>query len=150
MSKIWLLLFLLMMPLMSDIDDLIESMQSVSDEERFELMNQFKEEVIQLQEEERMEAMMKVISITDSSHAHEVLEEAQSENIEAHHEAEGVEVETEEAKGSEVDDVNDNIDHAIETSDIAGVQENVSSAIESSGVSNEVDEIETGEVQEND
>ena len=150
MSKIWLVVLLLIMPLFSDIDDLIESMQSVSDEERFELMNQFKEEVIQLQEEERMEAMRKVISITQSSHAHEVLQEAQSENLEAHHEAEGVEVETEEAKGSEVDDVNDNIDHAIETSDIAGVQESVNSEVESGGVNNEIDEIETDEVEEND
>ncbi len=137
-----------MLPLMSDIDDLIESMQSVSDEERFELMNQFKEEVIQLQEEERTEAMMKVISITQSSHAHEVLEEAQSENLEVQHEVEGVEVEIKDTKGSEVDDVNDNIDHAIETSDIAGVQDRVNSQ-ESSGVTNEIDEIETDEVQEN-
>ena len=143
-------MLLLIMPLFSDIDDLIESMQSVSDEERFELMNQFKEEVIQLQEEERMEAMMKVISITQSSHAHEVLEEAQSENLEAQHENEGLEVEADEAKGSEVDDVNENIDHAIETSDIAGVQESVNSEVESGGVSNEIDEIETDEVEEND
>ena len=134
MSKIWLLL-LLIMPLMSDIDELIESMQSVSDEERFELMNQFKEEVIQLQEEERMEAMMKVISITDSSHADAILEEAQSENIEVDN--------IEKAKESGVDDVNENIDHAIETSDIVGVQESM-------GENNEIDEIETDEVEDND
>ena len=118
MSKIWLLI-LLLMPLMSDIDDLIESMQSVSDNERFRLMNQFKEEVIQLQEKERMEAMKKVISITQSSQADKVLEEA---------------------KDSEVDDSNESIDHAIETSDIAGVQESMG----------ENNEIETDEVDEHD
>ncbi len=117
---------------MSDIDELIESMQSVSDEERFRLMNQFKEEVIQLQEEERMEAMMKVISITDSSHAYEVLKEAESENLEAH---QGFDVEE---KG---DNLSDNIDHAIETSDMAGVQENQREI-------NEIEEIETDEMED--
>ena len=114
---------------MSDIDELIESMQSVSDKERFELMNQFKEEVIQLQEEERMKAMMKVISITDSNHTHEVLKEAESENLEAHHELDIEE---------QGDNLNDNIDHAIETSDMAGVQENQREI-------NEIEEIETDE-----
>ncbi len=125
-------MLLFIMPLMSDIDELIESMQSVSDEERFELMNQFKAEVIQLQEEERMKAMMKVISITDSSYAHEVLKEVKSENLEVHH-----------AKESDVDDVNENIDQAIEASDIAGVQE----SNEINEV-NDIDEIERDEVED--
>ena len=120
---------------MSDIDDLIESMQSVSDEERFRLMNQFKEEVIQLQEEERMEAMMKVISITDSSHAHEVLQEAESDNLEAHH--------SEDAQESDIDEVNENIDHAIETSNVVGMQE----SMEENSV---IDEIEIDKVEDED
>ncbi len=108
MSKIWFIMLLFIMPLMSDIDELIESMQSASDEERFELMNQFKEEVIQLQEEERMKAMMKVISITDSNHTHEVLEEA---------------------KDSSTKKI-DNIDEVIETHDIVSLQEHIGSEIE--------------------
>ena len=113
---------------MSDIDKLIESMQSVSDEERFKLMNQFKEEVIQLQEEERMKAMMKVISITDSNHTHEVLEEA---------------------KDSLTKEI-DNIDHAIETHDIVSVQEHIGSEIESSDDAHELNEIELDEVEDDD
>ncbi len=122
MSKIWFLLLLIIIPLMSDIDELIESMQLVSDEERFKLMNQFKEEVIQMQEKERIEAMMKVISITDSNHSHKILKEAN--------------------KRHEVDDINDNIDYVIETSDMTNI-ENISN-------SNEVDEIETDEVEDDD
>ena len=98
-------MLLLIMPLLSDIDELIESMQSVSDEERFELMNQFKAEVIQLQEKERMEAMMKIISITDSNHSNEVLKETSHKKI-------------------------DNIDHVIETHDRVSVQEHVGSEID--------------------
>ena len=61
--------------LYADIDTLIESMQNVSDEKRFELMNRFKKEVIKLQEEERMEAMLKLISITESNNSKAVMEE---------------------------------------------------------------------------
>ncbi len=69
---------LLLTFLHADIDSLIESMQNVSPEKRFEIMNRFKEEVIELQEEERMEAMLKLISITESSNTKEVLEELKS------------------------------------------------------------------------
>ena len=73
------LIFVLLLTLLdADIDDLIESMQNVSPEKRFEIMNRFKEEVIQLQEEERMDAMLKLISITESSNAKEVLKELES------------------------------------------------------------------------
>ena len=132
MSKIWLGVLLFMMPLMSDIDELIESMQSVSDEERFELMNQFKAEVIQLQEKERMEAMMKVISITESTHGDKVLQDA---------------------KDSSTKKI-DNIDHAIETHDRVSVQEHIGSEIENSSNDvhelNEIDEIESDEVEDDD
>ncbi len=109
MSKIWLLLFLLIAPLMSDIDELIESMQSVSDKERFKLMNQFKEEVINLQEEERMEAMKKVISITKSSHSDKVLDEVKR--------AEVKEKKTKEEKNSSTKEIED-IDHDIESAEV--------------------------------
>ena len=132
MSKIWLGVLLFMMPLMSDIDELIESMQSVSDEERFELMNQFKAEVIQLQEKERMEAMMKVISITESTHGDKVLQDA---------------------KDSSTKKI-DNIDHVIETHDRVSVQEHIGSEIENSSNDvhelNEIDEIEPDEVEDDD
>lgn len=74
-----LLIFVLLLTFLNaDIDNLIESMQNVSPEKRFEIMNRFKEEVIQLQEEERMDAMLKLISITESSNAKEVLKELES------------------------------------------------------------------------
>ena len=122
MSKIWLLLFLLIAPLMSDIDELIESMQSVSDKERFKLMNQFKEEVINLQEEERMEAMKKVISITKSSHSDKVLEEVKRTGVK--------EKETKEKKNSSTKEIED-IDHVIESAEVS-------------------DEIETDKVEDED
>ena len=79
------LIFFVVHLLHADIDSLIESMQNVSDEKRFELMNHFKEEVIKLQEEERMEAMLKLISITESNNSKAVLkeiEENEQESIE--------------------------------------------------------------------
>jgi len=96
-------------PLFPDIDDLIESMQSVSDEERFKMMNRFKQEVIKLQEEERLEAMLKLISITQSSNAQEVLEEIKTQNIK-----ESSSSELEEHKG---------IEHTVEIDDVIDVQE---------------------------
>ncbi len=119
MLKIWLIMLLLMIPLMGDIDELIESMQLVSDEERFKLMNQFKAEVIKLQEKERMEAMMKVILITDSNHTQEVLEEA---------------------KDSLTKKEIENIDHAIETHDIVSIQGYIEEEVESNEVEDEDDD----------
>ena len=63
------------MPLFSSIDEQIEAMQHASDAERFEMMNQFKKELVKLQEEERIHAMKKLISITESNNSHEVMEE---------------------------------------------------------------------------
>lgn len=75
MKKVFLLVLLLYTPLFSSIDEQIEAMQNASDEERFEMMNHFKKEVIKLQEEERIEAMKKLISITESNNSEEVMEE---------------------------------------------------------------------------
>ena len=119
------------MPLFADIDTLIESMQSVSDEERFKLMNEFKQEVIQLQEEERMEAMLKLISITQSDNAHEVLEELKSENI-----------------SQETEDVHHEVaSHSEEES----VEEQVDSSVGDADVHNDVEiEVEENEAEDND
>jgi len=104
-----MIFLLLSSPLFSDIDDLIESMQTVSDEERFEIMNRFKQEVIKLQEEERMEAMLKLISITQSSNAEAVLEEIKTQNIEK-------------SSSSEMEE-HEGLEHAVETEDIVDVHE---------------------------
>jgi hypothetical protein len=74
-KKIFLLILLLYTPLFSSIDEQIEAMQHASDAERFEMMNQFKKELVKLQEEERIHAMKKLISITESNNSHEVMEE---------------------------------------------------------------------------
>ena len=120
-----------LMPLFADIDTLIESMQSVSDEERFKLMNEFKQEVIQLQEEERMEAMLKLISITQSDNAHEVLEELKNENI-----------------SQETEDVHHEVaSHSEEES----VEEQVNSSVGDADVHNDVEiEVEENEAEDND
>jgi len=74
-QKIVLLILLLYIPLFASIDEQIEAMQNASDEERFEMMNRFKKELIALQEEERIDAMKKLISVTESNNSQEVLEE---------------------------------------------------------------------------
>ena len=109
-----MILLLFSSPLFSDIDDLIESMQTVSDEERFEIMNRFKKEVIKLQEEERMEAMLKLISITQSNNAEAVLEEIKTQDSN-----ESSSFETEEHEGLE----HENLEHAVETDDVVDVHE---------------------------
>ena len=114
MKQLILILLLFSSPLFSDIDDLIESMQTVSDEERFEIMNRFKKEVIKLQEEERMEAMLKLISITESSNAEAVLEEIKTQDSN-----ESSSFETEEHEGLE----HENLEHAVETNDVVDVHE---------------------------
>jgi len=131
----FLLLCCFLMPLFADIDTLIESMQSVSDEERFKLMNEFKQEVIQLQEEERMEAMLKLISITQSDNAHEVLEELKSENIPQETEDSRHEV----ASHSEEENVQES------------VEEQVDSSVGDADVHNDVEiEVEENEAEDND
>jgi len=68
-------LILISLPLFSDIDDQIEAIENASESERFAMMNSFKKELIQLQEEERIDAMKKLISITESNNSKEVMEE---------------------------------------------------------------------------
>lgn len=127
--KQFVFLFLLFSSLLfSDIDELIESMQTVSDEERFKIMNHFKQEVIKLQEEERMEAMLKLISITQSNNAKEVLEELR--------------------KGSRDNNSSDEIEEhegledAVETGEVIQVHEGLEYEIEQHEVENEIEENE--------
>jgi hypothetical protein len=123
------------MPLFSDIDSLIESMQSVSDEERFKLMNEFKQEVIQLQEEERMEAMLKLISITQSDNAHEVLEELKSENI------------SQETEDAHLEAASHSEEEIVQES----VEEQIDSSVGNADVHNDVEiEVEENEVENDD
>jgi len=53
----------------NNIDKQIEAIQKASVEERFKLMNAFKKEIVQMQEKERIQAISKLRSITQSKHA---------------------------------------------------------------------------------
>jgi len=62
-------------PLFATIDAQIEAIQKAPIEERFKLMNAFKKEIVQMQEQERIKAIMKLKSITTGKHAHRALKE---------------------------------------------------------------------------
>jgi len=61
--------------LYANIDAQIEAIQKAPIEERFKLMNAFKKEVVQMQEEERISAIGKLKSITRSKHSERALKE---------------------------------------------------------------------------
>jgi hypothetical protein len=69
------LLLFLIIPLYANIDARIEAIQNASVEERFKLMNAFKKEVVHMQEEERIDAITKLKSITRSQHSNRALSE---------------------------------------------------------------------------
>lgn len=66
---------LLIVPLYANIDARIEAIQNASVEERFKLMNAFKKEVVHMKEEERIDAITKLKSITRSQHSNRALNE---------------------------------------------------------------------------
>ncbi|MEA2049051.1 MAG: hypothetical protein U9O64_11480 [Campylobacterota bacterium] len=70
-----LLLWFLTLSLCANIDAQIEAIQKAPIGERFKLMNAFKKEVIQMQEEERISAIHKLKSITRSQHSNRALKE---------------------------------------------------------------------------
>lgn len=74
MQRLLLLLFLIV-PLYANIDARIEAIQNASVEERFKLMNAFKKEVVHMKEEERIDAITKLKSITQSQHSNRALSE---------------------------------------------------------------------------
>lgn len=59
----------------ANIDSKIEAIQEAPVEERFRLMNAFKKEIIQMQEQERIEALTKLKNITKSKHADNAIKE---------------------------------------------------------------------------
>ncbi len=67
----------LIVPLYANIDARIEAIQNASVEERFKLMNAFKKEVVHMQEQERIDAITKLKSITRSQHSDRALKELQ-------------------------------------------------------------------------
>ena len=69
------MLLFLIVPLYASIDARIEAIQNAPVEERFMLMNAFKKEVIHMQEEERIDAITKLKSITRSQHSNRALNE---------------------------------------------------------------------------
>ncbi len=69
------MLLFLAVPLFANIDARIDAIQNASVEERFKLMNAFKKEVIHMKEEERIDAIRKLKSITRSQHSERALKE---------------------------------------------------------------------------
>lgn len=65
----------MIVPLYANIDARIDAIQNASVEERFKLMNAFKKEVVHMQEEERIDAITKLKSITRSQHSNRALSE---------------------------------------------------------------------------
>ncbi|MBT8344151.1 MAG: hypothetical protein KJO45_05485 [Sulfurovum sp.] len=67
----------LIVPLYANIDARIDAIQNASVEERFMLMNAFKKEIVHMQEEERIDAISKLQSITRSQHSDRAIRELQ-------------------------------------------------------------------------
>ncbi|MDM5271982.1 hypothetical protein PGH07_07310 [Sulfurovum sp. zt1-1] len=59
----------------ANIDDKIEAIQKAPLHERFKLMNAFKKEILHMRDQERMTAISKLKSITNSQHSHQVIKE---------------------------------------------------------------------------
>jgi len=74
----FLLTFSLCMPLFANMDARIKAIQNAPIEERFKLMNAFKKEIILMQEQERIEAITKLKSITQSKYSTHALKELKS------------------------------------------------------------------------
>ena len=68
---------LLIVPLYANIDARIEAIQNAPVEERFILMNAFKKEVVHMQDEERINAITKLRTITQSKHSDRAIKELQ-------------------------------------------------------------------------
>jgi hypothetical protein len=71
------LLLLSIIPLCANIDARIEAIQNAPVEERYILMNAFKKEVVHMQETERIDAITKLRSITQSRHSDRAIKELQ-------------------------------------------------------------------------
>ena len=69
------MLLLSSIPLYANIDVHIDAIQNAPVEERFMLMNAFKKEVLHMQETERLEAITKLKSITQSRHSDRAIKE---------------------------------------------------------------------------
>ena len=78
MIRITLILVLFLLPLWGNIDAQIEAIQRAPVTERFKLMNAFKKEIVQMKETERIQAMTKLQSITQSKHADKAFKELRS------------------------------------------------------------------------
>ena len=68
----------------ADIDAQIDVIKNASIEERFKLMNAFKQEIIQMKEEERIHAITQLKGITKSKHGDRALKEIRK-HIHAEH-----------------------------------------------------------------
>jgi len=73
--KLILVLSVLFIPLYASVDSRIEAIQKAPVEERFRLMNLFKREVSQMNENARIDAITKLKSVTRSEHSQKAIKE---------------------------------------------------------------------------
>ena len=114
-SLLFFSILFLTIPLFADIDDRIEAIEHASEEQRFAMMNQFKQELIKLQEEERLNAMRKLILITESNNSEEVLADLKTESSKL--ERETIDELTEQIEDEIKNDVEENIEFEEEEHD---------------------------------
>lgn len=97
----------------ADVDAQIEAIKNASVEERFKLMNAFKKNLIQMKEEERIEAMTKLTTKSNNKHAIKALKSLKDETkrqkirkqLEYHHiEEDNIVNQTTDTEGGENDD----------------------------------------------
>lgn len=69
----------------ANIDAQIEAIRNAPVEERFMLMNAFKKEIVHMQEKERIDAITKLRSITQSSHSDRAIKELQKHTKPKYH-----------------------------------------------------------------
>ena len=69
------LLVYTIIPLYASIDSDIEAIQNASEKEKFKLMNAFKKNLVQMKEEERIQAMTKLTKDSKNVHAKKALDE---------------------------------------------------------------------------
>ena len=103
-----LLILLIPLVLWGDIDAQIEAIQQAPIQERYKLMNAFKNKIIKMREEERLQALKKLQSKTKTKiptlRQKEQIEEFQ---IEEHHDIQHNEVDNEEDESHEKEEENE-------------------------------------------
>ncbi len=74
-------LIILLLPIYGNIDNLIEAIKKAPPSLRYKLMNQFKREIVKMNEQERIKAIKKLTQHNPSKNAQSVLHEVTTKNI---------------------------------------------------------------------